>query len=212
MSPYSYIKTREFGKTWNWENEFRSKRVWTIFSKRTWSNGSELDPSYGSTLLCEWMVPYTHFRHPTVQIARVIYWDWRILFRIGTQSYAQCRDGRLYRRYLGIKSHIGLFQLYRYIEVFAIYWDFSIYRNFPISTEFVEVTTFFHWRILYFTSINQNSFSVSLWRRAYARNVRLYYPYIGYMHFISPTFLYFDLYLYSAYAAHHVCRVKLIEI
>ena len=41
-------------------------------------------------------------------------------------------------------------------------------------------------------------FSVSLWRRANARNFRLYYPYWQY----TPTFLYFDFYLYSAYAAH----------
>ena len=42
--------------------------------------------------------------------------------------------------------------------------------------------------------------TVFLWRRANARNVRLYYHRIG----STPTFLYFDLYLYSAYAAHYV--------
>ena len=41
---------------------------------------------------------------------------------------------------------------------------------------------------------------VFLWRRAYARNVRLYYPYRQY----TSTFLYFDLYLNIAYAAHYV--------
>ena len=45
------------------------------------------------------------------------------------------------------------------------------------------------------------SFSVSLWRSANARNVRLYTIRIG---SAPPTFLYFDLYLYSAYAAHYV--------
>ena len=36
--------------------------------------------------------------------------------------------------------------------------------------------------------------------RANARNIRLYYIRIG----STPTFLYFDLYLYSAYAADYV--------
>ena len=40
--------------------------------------------------------------------------------------------------------------------------------------------------------------------RANARNVRLYYPSIG----STPTFLYFDLYLYAAYAAHYVYSVR----
>ena len=43
---------------------------------------------------------------------------------------------------------------------------------------------------------------VSLWRRAFARNVRLYYIRIG----STPTFLYYELALYlnTAYAAHYV--------
>ena len=35
--------------------------------------------------------------------------------------------------------------------------------------------------------------------------LRLYFPYIG----STPTFLYFDLYLYSAYAAHYVYSIEL---
>ena len=86
------------------------------------------------------------------------------------------------------------------------------------------------------------TFYVSLWRRSYARNVRLYFLYRQYtnlfifrfesqhclrstLHFMflsdegptfktldfafyigsTPTFLYFDLYLNTAYATHYVC-------
>ena len=52
--------------------------------------------------------------------------------------------------------------------------------------------------MLVFCSWSLKSF-VSLWRRAYARDVRLYYPYRQYMH--ASTYLYFDLYLNTAYAA-----------
>ena len=43
---------------------------------------------------------------------------------------------------------------------------------------------------------------ISAWRRVFflARNVRLRFPFIG----STPTFLYFDLYLNTAYAAHNV--------
>ena len=34
------------------------------------------------------------------------------------------------------------------------------------------------------------------------------YPYIG----STPTFLYFDLYLYTAYAAHYVYNAKEVDI
>ena len=43
---------------------------------------------------------------------------------------------------------------------------------------------------------------ISAWRRFLflARNVKLRFPFIG----STPTFLYFDLYLNTAYAAHNV--------
>ena len=49
---------------------------------------------------------------------------------------------------------------------------------------------------------------VSLWRWANARNVRLYYLY-----WQTPTFLYFDLYLYSAYVYKiHILPVHLASV
>ena len=43
-------------------------------------------------------------------------------------------------------------------------------------------------------------FSVSLWRKANAQNVKLYTIHID----SKPTLLYFDLYLHTAYAGHYV--------
>ena len=70
-----------------------------------------------------------------------------------------------------------------------VYWStLKIANDLPIfASYYAFVTRFF------------NLFSVSLWWRANARNVRFSIG-IG----STPTFLYFDLYLYSAYAAHYV--------
>ena len=50
-------------------------------------------------------------------------------------------------------------------------------------------------------------FFVSLWQRASARNVIPYYPYRQYT-----DLLYFDLYHYSAYAAHYVHCLYILGI
>ena len=55
-------------------------------------------------------------------------------------------------------------------------------------------------------SESPSSERVFLW--AYARNVRLYYLYRQY----TPTFLYFDLYLNTAYAAHYVYIVHCLYV
>ena len=49
-------------------------------------------------------------------------------------------------------------------------------------------------------AVTVNLGTSSLWRRANARKVRVHYRYRQH----TPTFLYFDLYLYSANAAHYV--------
>ena len=69
-------------------------------------------------------------------------------------------------------------------------------------------TTLFNWLDLIIIQFIYNyvftiyhTYKFSLWRRANARNVRLYYPYWQYTY---DTFLYFKIYLYSGYAAHYV--------
>ena len=77
------------------------------------------------------------------------------------------------------------------LPIFASYYAFVIvsltWLAYFLSRDYLsyQFTRFFY------------LFSVSLWRRANARNVRLYYPYWQYTDL-------FDLHLYSAYAAHYI--------
>ena len=84
----------------------------------------------------------------------------------------------------------------RWLACFCILLSIIMHLLLFLSPDWL---TFCHMIISCVNSLVFYLFSVSLWRRADARNVRLYYPYWQYT-----NLLYFDFYLYSAYAAHHV--------
>ena len=81
------------------------------------------------------------------------------------------------------------------ISIFASYYASCVCYGFSHLIRLFSVTCLF---LLYKFTRFLNLFSVSLWRRANARHIILYYPYRQY------TFSYFDLYFFSAFTEHYV--------